>query len=127
MSAVTEVIRRPSVVPDHCPSVCALDVELIGGRRIGRIHGARAQTYTAGVVCAKVARYWERIHHPDRLTEPLRRIGPKGSGQFAPISWDEALDRVADKFLAVERDFGAGRRLAILLRRHHGSRDAGRN
>ena len=105
MNAVTEITRRPSVCPHDCPSVCALDVEVIGGRRIGRIHGARDQTYTAGVICAKVARYWERIHHPDRLTEPLRRIGPKGSGQFAPIGWDEALDRVADKFLAVERDF----------------------
>jgi hypothetical protein len=56
MNAVTEVTRRPSVCPHDCPSVCALDVEVIGGRRIGRIHGARGQTYTAGVVCAKVAR-----------------------------------------------------------------------
>ena len=47
-----------------------------------------------------------RIHHPDRLTEPLRRTGPKGSGQFAPIGWDEALDRVAENFLAVEREIG---------------------
>jgi anaerobic selenocysteine-containing dehydrogenase len=106
MNAITEVTRRPSVCPHDCPSVCALDVEVIGGKRIGRIHGARDQTYTAGVVCAKVARYWERIHHPDRLTQPLRRVGPKGSGQFAPISWDEALDRVADNFLSVERELG---------------------
>src|SRR5271154_2046428 len=99
MNAITEVTRRPSVCPHDCPSVCALDVDVIGGRRIGRIHGARDQTYTSGVVCAKVARYWERIHHPDRLTQPLRRVGPKGSGQFARIGWDEALDLVADKFL----------------------------
>ena len=106
MNAITEVTRRPSVCPHDCPSVCALDVEVIGGKRIGRIHGARDQTYTSGVVCAKVARYWERIHHPDRLTQPLRRVGPKGSGQFAPIGWDEALDRVADNFLSVERELG---------------------
>ena len=106
MNAVAEVTRRPSVCPHDCPSVCALDVEVIGGKRIGRIHGARDQTYTSGVICAKVARYWERIHHPDRLTEPLRRVGPKGSGQFAPIGWDEALDLVADKFLSVERELG---------------------
>ena len=87
-------------------SVCALDVEVIGAR-IGRIRGAEAQTYTSGVVCAKVARYHERIHHPDRLTQPLRRVGPKGSGQFAPIGWDEALDRVAEQFLEAERRFGA--------------------
>ncbi len=106
MNAITEVTRRHSVCPHDCPSVCALDVDVIGGKRIGRIHGARDQTYTSGVVCAKVARYWERIHHPDRLTKPLRRVGPKGSGQFAPIGWDEALDRVAENFLSVERELG---------------------
>src|SRR5271167_660825 len=106
MNAVAEVTTRPSVCPHDCPSVCALDVEVIGGKRIGRIHGARDQTYTSGVVCAKVARYHERIHHPDRLTQPFRCVGPKGSGQFAPIGWDEALDRVADNFLSVERELG---------------------
>ena len=106
MNVITEVTRRHSVCPHDCPSVCALDVEVIGGNRISRIHGARDQTYTSGVVCAKVARYHERIHHPNRLTQPLRRVGPKGSGQFEPISWDEALDRVADNFLSVERELG---------------------
>ena len=71
------------------------------------MHGAADQSYTAGVVCAKVARYAERIHHKDRLTQPLRRTGPKGSGQFAPISWDDALDIVAENFLKNEREFGA--------------------
>ena len=106
MNAVAEVTRRPSVCPHDCPSVCALEVEVIGDQRIGRIHGARDQTYTSGVICAKVARYWERIHHPDRLTQPLRRVGPKGSGQFASISWEEALDRVGESFLSVERESG---------------------
>ena len=63
--------------------------------------------YTQGVVCAKVARYSERIHHPDRLSRPLRRVGPKGSAQFVPISWDEALDCVAKAFLKVECEWGA--------------------
>jgi len=85
----------------------ALDVEVIEGKRIGRVHGAPDQPYTAGVVCAKVARYAERIHHPDRLTHPLRRVGPKGSGQFAAVSWDEALDRVAEAFLKAEREHSA--------------------
>ncbi len=71
------------------------------------MHGAPDQYYTAGVVCAKVARYAERIHHPARLTEPLKRVGPKGSGQFEPIGWDEALDRIAEEFLKAERDHGA--------------------
>ena len=88
----------PSVCPHDCPSACALEVERLDGGRIGRVRGARAQSYTAGVVCAKVARYAERQHHPDRLSTPLRRVGAKGVGRaaFAPVSWDEALDRVAE-------------------------------
>ncbi len=101
------IVRRPSVCPHDCPSTCALDVEVIDGQRVGRIHGAQDQRYTAGVVCAKVARYAERVHHPDRLTRPLLRVGPKGSGQFKPIDWNHALDRVAESFLDAERRFGA--------------------
>ena len=86
---------RHSTCPHDCPSACALEVDVHDGVRIGTVRGDRANTYTAGVICAKVARYAERIHHPDRLTEPLLRTGPKGSGQFRPIPWDEALDRTA--------------------------------
>src|SRR5579872_912169 len=89
----------PSACPHDCPSTCALDVEIIDARTIGRIRGAAENDYTAGVICAKVARYAERVHHPDRLTQPLRRTGAKGSGTFAPISWDDALDLVAEEFL----------------------------
>src|ERR1700759_4773752 len=98
---------RHSPCPHDCPSACALDIEGIGGQTIGRVRGSQQQTYTAGVVCAKGARYAERIHHPDRLMFPQRRIGPKGSGQFARISWDEALDEIVERFNAAERDFGA--------------------
>ena len=107
MNVSPEIVRKASVCPHDCPSVCALEVEVVGGSRIGRVRGAPEQTYTSGVVCAKVARYRERIHHPDRLTQPLLRVGPKGSGQFAPIGWDEALDRVAEAFLEAERGFGS--------------------
>jgi anaerobic selenocysteine-containing dehydrogenase len=92
--------------PHDCPSTCALEVELLGDNRIGRVRGAVDQTYTAGVICAKVARYAERVHHPDRLMHPLRRKGPKGSAQFERISWDDALDLVTEKFLAAEREHG---------------------
>src|SRR4029079_2316890 len=81
-----------SACPHDCPSTCALDVEILDDRTIGRVRGSEDDPYTAGVGCAQGARYAERIHHPDRLTQPLRRIGPKGSGQFAPVSWDDALD-----------------------------------
>ena len=107
MNTAPRIERRPSVCPHDCPSACALDVEVIDGQRIGRIHGAKDQSYTAGVICAKVARYAERIHHPDRLLHPLKRTGPKGSGQFARITWDEALDEIGARFNAVEREHGA--------------------
>ncbi len=88
----------PSVCPHDCTSTCALEVELVDARTIGRIRGSRRNTYTAGTICEKVARYAERVHHPDRLTHPLLRNGPKGSGQWKRVGWDEALDRVADAF-----------------------------
>lgn len=75
--------------------------------RIGRVQGSKAQTYTAGVCCAKVARYAERVHHPDRLLHPLKRTGPKGSGSFARISWGEALDTIAERFNAAEARYGS--------------------
>ncbi|MFG1403205.1 molybdopterin oxidoreductase family protein [Xanthobacter sediminis] len=98
---------RASACPHDCPSTCALEVEIEPSGRIGRVRGAKDNSYTAGVVCAKVARYAERANHPDRLTTPLLRTGPKGSGQFRPVSWDEALDRVAQALLAAEQAHGA--------------------
>jgi anaerobic selenocysteine-containing dehydrogenase len=96
-----------SACPHDCPSTCALEVEVLDDRTIGRVRGAPDNSYTAGVICAKVARYAERIHHPDRVTTPMRRTGPKGSGRFEPMSWDDALDLVAEKFLEAERRLGA--------------------
>ncbi len=97
---------RASVCPHDCPSTCALEVEVLDGTRIGTVRGAAANTYTAGVICSKVSRYAERIHHPDRLTQPMLRTGPKGSGQFRAISWDEALDRVAEAFISTAHRHG---------------------
>ena len=97
---------RPSVCPHDCPSTCALEVEVLDGSRIGRVRGANANSYTAGVICEKVSRYAERVHHPDRLTRPLLRVGPKGSGQFREIGWDAALDRIAERFVEAAAHFG---------------------
>src|ERR1700753_4389331 len=90
---------RHSVCPHDCPSPCALEVEILDARTIGRVHGGRRDGYTAGVVCAKVARYAERQHHPERLLTPLRRVGEKGGGRDAvvAISWDDALDEGAER------------------------------
>jgi anaerobic selenocysteine-containing dehydrogenase len=96
-----------SACPHDCPSTCALEVELLDGDRIGRVRGAKDNSYTAGVICAKVARYTERIHHPDRLMFPLRRKGGKSSKDFERISWDDALDIVAERLLEAEARHGA--------------------
>ncbi len=113
IAGMNQTVRFPpkrighSACPHDCPSTCALDVELIDERTIGRVHGAKDNDYTAGVVCAKVARYAEREHHAQRLLQPLQRVGAKGSGAFRPISWDAALDLVAEKFIAAEQRHGA--------------------
>jgi anaerobic selenocysteine-containing dehydrogenase len=106
---MNQVVRpriAASVCPHDCPSTCALEVEVFDAHTIGRVRGAGDNAYTAGVICAKVARYAERVHHPDRLKHPLRRTGAKGS-QFAPISWDDALDVVAEEFTRAERTHGS--------------------
>ena len=96
-----------SACPHDCPSTCALAVERLSPTRIGRARGLKTNPYTAGVVCAKVARYVERVHHPDRLTRPLRRVGEKGAGSFQAITWDAALDEVAEAFTRAEQRHGA--------------------
>ncbi len=96
-----------SVCPHDCPSACALEVEVLDERSIGRVRGARENSYTLGVICEKVARYAERIHHPERLLYPLKRKGPKGSGEFQRISWDDAMSETAEAFLKAERQYGS--------------------
>jgi anaerobic selenocysteine-containing dehydrogenase len=97
----------PSVCPHDCTSTCALDVEILDARTIGRVRGSERNPYTAGVICEKVARYAERVHHPERLTHPLLRNGPKGAKQWKRISWDEALDRVAEAFAEKAARYGS--------------------
>jgi anaerobic selenocysteine-containing dehydrogenase len=94
MSSSSRIAR--SVCPHDCTSTCALDVEVLDERTIGRVRGSTRNAYTAGVICEKVARYAERVHHPDRLTMPLLRDGPKGQGHWKKIPWNEALDRTAE-------------------------------
>ncbi|MEP2119596.1 molybdopterin-dependent oxidoreductase, partial [Bauldia litoralis] len=101
-----------SACPHDCPSTCALEVDLIDGG-IGRVRGSKDLDYTAGVICAKVARYAERIHNPNRFLHPLRRKGEKGNADWRDasawerIGWDEALDIVAQAFLDAEAKDGA--------------------
>jgi anaerobic selenocysteine-containing dehydrogenase len=95
-----------SACPHDCPSTCALDIEIGADGRIGRVRGAEDNDYTAGVICAKVARYAERLYHPDRLLNPLRRKGAKGSGEWHEIGWSAALDEIAEAFRIAEARHG---------------------
>ncbi|WP_062229216.1 molybdopterin-containing oxidoreductase family protein [Aureimonas frigidaquae] len=99
--------KGATACPHDCPSTCALEVDLIDQRTIGRVRGAEANSYTAGVICAKVARYAERVHHPGRLLQPQQRVGAKGDGAWRPITWDDALDLVAEAFIKAEARLGA--------------------
>ena len=80
--------------PHDCPDTCALLTTVENGRAV-RVQGNPAHRHTDGVLCAKVSKYAERTHHPERILTPLMRTGPKGSGQFTPVSWDEALAGIA--------------------------------
>jgi len=100
-------IFRQTACPHDCPSTCALEAEVLDGQTIGRVRGNPRNDYTAGVICAKVAAYRERVHHADRLTKPLQRIGAKGDGRFREITWDQALDEVASAIEKARAKHGA--------------------
>ncbi len=86
--------------PHDCPDTCALVTTVRGGVAV-KVQGNPRHPFTAGVLCAKVSRYPERTYHRERLLTPLRRTGPKGSGRFEPVSWDEALDDIARRLQAI--------------------------
>ena len=94
-----------SACPHDCPSTCALEI-MHDDKNIYKVKGASKNTYTSGVVCAKVSRYAERTHHPDRLTKPLMRSGEKGSNNFKEIEWEQALDIVAENFISTAQKHG---------------------
>ena len=77
-------------------------VTVENGRAV-RVAGDPEHPFTQGFLCAKVNRYVERTYHAERLTQPLRRVGPKGRGQFEPISWDDALDEIAGRLTEIAR------------------------
>jgi anaerobic selenocysteine-containing dehydrogenase len=86
--------------PHDCPDTCALLTTVEKGVAI-RVQGNPAHAQTGGVLCTKVSRYTERTYHPERLLQPLRRSGPKGSGQFEPVSWELALNDIAERLQAI--------------------------
>ncbi len=88
------------VCPHDCPDACGLITTVEDGRAV-KLRGDPDHPFTRGFLCPKVANYLDRVYHRDRLLYPLRRIGPKGTGQFERISWDEAIRTIADQFAAI--------------------------
>src|SRR5258708_1704479 len=99
----TEV--RRSVCALDCPDACAMLVTVKDGVAT-QLRGDPDHPVTRGFLCGKVARYLDREYSPDRLLYPLRRTGAKGSGEFARISWDQALDEIASRLTAISAEFG---------------------
>ena len=105
MQALCHSFRMSSTLvraacPHDCPDTCAMLVTVEGGRAV-KVQGHPDHPPTHGALCTKVSRYTERTYHPERLLHPLKRSGPKGSGQFVRISWEEALDTVAARLKTV--------------------------
>ncbi len=86
--------------PHDCPDTCALLTTVENGRAV-RVAGNPDHRHTDGALCTKVSRYTERSYHPERILTPLRRVGPKGSGLFEPMTWDAALDQIASKLKTI--------------------------
>lgn len=94
----TRVVR--GACPHDCPDTCALHVTVEDGRVV-RVAGDPDHPPTHGALCTKVSRYAERTYHPERVLQPLRRVGPKGSGRFEPVSWSAALGEIAARLGAI--------------------------
>ena len=94
------------VCPHDCPDTCVMTVDVENGRAVA-IGGDPDHRFTQGFLCAKVNQYLERVYSPDRILHPMKRVGRKGEGRFARISWDEALDLIADRLRGVVAQHGA--------------------
>jgi len=95
-----------SVCPLDCPDNCSLGVEIKGGK-VFSIDASPINPVTGGFICSKVRAFGERIYGQDRLLSPLRRTGSKGSGQFEPITWEEAIRTITGRFAEIREEHGA--------------------
>ncbi|RNC73266.1 MAG: molybdopterin oxidoreductase family protein [Desulfuromonadales bacterium] len=95
-----------SVCPYDCPDACGLLVEVAGGRAV-RVTGDPDHPFTRGTLCPKMLHYERTVHSPQRLTTPLLRTGAKGSGTFRPIPWEEAVERIAERWRGIIATHGA--------------------
>jgi anaerobic selenocysteine-containing dehydrogenase len=101
LDSARHVVR--GACPHDCPDTCSMLVTVENGRAI-EVRGAPDHPPTNGTLCTKVARYIERTYSAERVLHPMRRVGAKGEGRFERISWDEALDTIAERFAAIARE-----------------------
>lgn len=93
--------------PHDCPDCCALETQVDEQGRAVSVRGRSDHPVTRGWLCAKVNRYLDRVYHPDRLLYPMRRVGPRGSGAFERISWDEAIAEITGRWRDIIAQHGA--------------------
>ncbi|HJY34056.1 MAG TPA: molybdopterin-dependent oxidoreductase, partial [Vicinamibacterales bacterium] len=98
--AADDDLHVATACPLDCPDACSLTVSVRDGR-IVEVDGGHASDVTRGYICAKVRRFPERVYGPDRVRYPMVRTGRKGSGEFARVSWDEALEKIASEITRV--------------------------
>jgi anaerobic selenocysteine-containing dehydrogenase len=92
--------------PHDCPDTCGIVTEVQDGTAVS-VYGDPDNPITRGWLCAKVRPYLDHVYHPDRLMYPLRRVGPKGGGQWQRIGWQEAIAEIADRWKNIIAEFGA--------------------
>ena len=97
---------KRSVCPYDCPDACGLLVEVVDGQAV-KVMGDPDHPFTKGTLCPKMVHYERTVHSPQRLTQPLLRSGEKGTGQYTPISWDEAIQVIADRWQGIMAQYGA--------------------
>ena len=103
-SAGHKTVQQTTCTMD-CPDTCTLQVTVEDGR-VTTIDAGAGHPNTAGFICSKVAQFDKRLYHQDRLLYPQRRTGKKGAGEFARISWDEAIAEITEKFQAIQSRSG---------------------
>lgn len=97
---------KRSVCPYDCPDTCGLLVKVVDGQAV-KVIGDPEHSYTRGKLCPKMTHYERTVHSPQRLTHPLIRAGEKGAGNFKPITWDDAIQSIADHWKDIIANYGA--------------------
>ncbi len=100
MTISTSRTLTKSVCPLDCPDTCSMSVTVENGVAVD-LRGDRDHPFTRGFLCQKMTRFLDRVYSPERLLQPLKRTGPKGSGKFEPIGWDEAIQTISERFAAI--------------------------